>query len=94
MTQKQKKVLILIGIIAVILLVAFTVTFTEKGFYAYYQLKTEKEQLENQIDSLKNTNDSLRKEIKLLQNSDEKIEKVAREKYGMIKPGEKVYKFE
>ncbi len=84
----------MIGIMAIVLLVAFTVTFTEKGFYAYYQLKAEKERLENQIDSLKKTNDSLRKEIKLLQNSDEKIEKVAREKYGMVKPGEKIYKFE
>jgi cell division protein FtsB len=37
--------------------------------------------------------DSLRKEIELLTNDTAYIERIAREKLGMARPGEKVYKF-
>ncbi|MFW6276782.1 MAG: FtsB family cell division protein [Bacteroidota bacterium] len=35
--------------------------------------------------------DSLKQRIKMLQKDTSEIERVAREKYGMVKPGEKVY---
>jgi cell division protein FtsB len=35
--------------------------------------------------------DSLHNQIKLLENDDYEVEKIAREKYGMVKPGEKVF---
>lgn len=94
MTVAQKKILISFGAISLLLLIAFTLIFTEKGFYSYYKMKNEKEQLQLEIDSLTRVNDSLKTEIELLQTSDEKIEKVAREKFGLVKPGEKIYKFE
>ncbi|MBU2583810.1 MAG: septum formation initiator family protein [Bacteroidetes bacterium] len=94
MTAAQKKILISFGAISLLLLIAFTLIFTEKGFYSYYKMKNEKEQLQLEIDSLTRVNDSLKTEIELLQTSDEKIEKVAREKFGLVKPGEKIYKFE
>jgi len=93
-TAAQKKILISFGAISLLLLIAFTLIFTEKGFYSYYKMKNEKEQLQLEIDSLTRVNDSLKTEIELLQTSDEKIEKVAREKFGLVKPGEKIYKFE
>ena len=34
----------------------------------------------------------LQKEVEDLKTSDKKIEKVAREKYGMVKEGEEIYK--
>ena len=37
-------------------------------------------------------NTEIKKEIDELNNSDKKIEQVAREKYGMTKDGEKIYK--
>lgn len=94
MTAAQKKILISFGAISLLLLIAFTLIFTEKGFYSYYKMKNEKEQLQLEIDSLTRVNDSLKTEIELLQTSDEKVEKVAREKFGLVKPGEKIYKFE
>jgi cell division protein FtsL len=93
-TSAQKKILISFGVISLLLLIAFTLIFTEKGFYTYYKMKNEKDRLQIEVDSLKRVNDSLRMEIKLLQTRDEKIEQVAREKFGLVKPGEKIYKFE
>lgn len=94
MTNKQKKILLIFFVTAVALLIIFTLVFTEKGFYTNYKLNQEKEALKITLDSLKRINDSLRTEIELLKSDDFKIEKVAREKYGMVREGEKIYKIE
>jgi cell division protein FtsB len=67
-------------------------TFSNQGFYDYFLYRENLNELKATIDSLKKVNDSLSIEIKLLRSNPEKIEKVAREKYGLIKPGEKIYK--
>lgn len=67
-------------------------TFSPQGFYDNYLYRKKLNELQYRIDSLKRINDSLTVEIELLKSNPEKIEKVAREKYGLIKPGEKVYK--
>ena len=48
--------------------------------------------LQAHLDTLQAQNDSLRQVIWMLEHDKEYIEKVAREEYGMIKPGEKVYR--
>jgi cell division protein FtsB len=62
-----------------------------RGFIRYIKVSSEKEKLMKDIDRYKMMKHKLDSEkVKLNQN--EYIEKVAREKYNMIKPGEKVYK--
>ncbi len=68
--------------------------FSSQGFYKYYSLNRKLQQLNMKIDSLKKVNDSLKIEIELINNSDEKLEQVARERFGMIKSGEKIYKIQ
>ncbi|MCX8057249.1 MAG: septum formation initiator family protein [Ignavibacteria bacterium] len=82
--------------IALVIVLSFllVMTFSNQGFYEHYLQQKKLAELEARIDSLKKVNDSLSVEIELLKNNPEKIEKVAREKYGMIKPGEKVYKIQ
>ncbi|MBI5403818.1 MAG: septum formation initiator family protein [Ignavibacteriae bacterium] len=66
--------------------------FGSKGLMTRLKLESEKKQYEKMLnDELKKT-DSLKLEIKELNTSDRKIEKVAREKYGMTKDGEKIIK--
>ena len=48
--------------------------------------------LEAHLDTLQAQNDSLRQILWMLEHDKDYIEKVAREEYGMIKPGEKVYR--
>lgn len=86
-----KKLSLVFSIIVSVLFV-LVLTFSDQGFYDHYVYKKNLNELQNTVDSLKKVNDSLSIEIKLLKSDLEKIEKVAREKYGMIKPGEKIYK--
>ena len=66
--------------------------FGNKGIIQRFRLETEKIDLEKQLEAEHKKSDDLRKEIEELKTSDEKMEKVAREKYGMTKDGEKIYK--
>ncbi len=91
--SKKKIILYSIGII-ITGLVILVLTFSDQGFYYHYYYSKRLTELESTIDSLKKVNDSLSIEIKLLKSDPQKIESVAREKYGLIKPGEKVYKIQ
>lgn len=52
----------------------------------------ERDRIEAEIDSLHAVENALRAEIEKLKFAPEYLEKLAREKYGMAKKGEKVYK--
>ena len=62
--------------------------FGNKGILQRYRLESERKELEKQLDDEYKKAEALRKEIEELRTSDEKMEKVAREKYGMTKDGE------
>jgi Septum formation initiator len=59
--------------------------------YALYQ---ENEKTKSRIEQIEKTNEELKKKIELLKNDNLYIEKMAREELGMIKQGEKIYRFE
>ena len=50
--------------------------------------------LQAHVDQLEAENDSLRQILTMLEHDKDYIEKVAREEYGMVKPGEKVYRLQ
>lgn len=66
--------------------------FGNKGILQRYRLESERKDLEKQLDDEYKKAEVLRKEIEELRTSDEKMEKVAREKYGMTKEGETIQK--
>ncbi len=66
--------------------------FGNKGLIKRIQLESEKKELEEILKAEIKKSEELQKEIEELKSSDNKIEKVAREKYGMTKEGEKVHK--
>ncbi|HMS33989.1 MAG TPA: septum formation initiator family protein [Ignavibacteria bacterium] len=66
--------------------------FGNKGILQRYKLEAERKELEKQLDDEYKKAEVLRKEIEELRTSDEKMEKVAREKYGMTKEGETIQK--
>jgi cell division protein FtsB len=85
---------VLIGILTVFLAIAAFSVFSDKGLLTRMKMNREKERLSRMLDEEKKKQDSLKKEIELLNTSDKKIEKIAREKYGMTKEGEIIYKIE
>ena len=77
-------VAIIVGCISLIL-------FSDRGLINLWSLKKEKLEIQNEINNLRNQIALLEKEEKL--KFDEKyIEKIAREKFKMVKPGERVFK--
>ncbi|KAB2879521.1 septum formation initiator family protein [bacterium] len=85
--KKRKKVLFW----SVISVIAMTIIFGNYGAYQMVVIKRQKMNLENEIAQLKKDQAHLLKNRERIKNDLTYIEKVAREKYSMVKPGEHVY---
>lgn len=77
----------------IILISCVIYLFAREGLHLN-DLYQENERIKGKIEELKMSNKELEKRINTLKNDKLYIEKVAREELGMIKQGEKVYKFE
>ena len=66
--------------------------FNDTGIIKWYQLRTERNQIKNEIKQMLNTENLLTQEINRLENDDEYIKKIAKEKFHMVKPGEKIFR--
>jgi len=62
------------------------------GIYKIWRQKRRITQLEREIEVLKVENVRLEREVSLLERDLSYVEKIARERYGMVKEGEIVYK--
>lgn len=90
MAAKKRKNLFLYLIAAILIVGLLYLVFNEHGFIRYSKLKGELDSLNTQISNLQNDNERLKSEIDSLKKEiPAKIEKVAREKYDMIKEGER-----
>ena len=91
LAETQKKF-----IYSVMTLIAFTLAmifvFGDHGLFQLYKLKKEKNSIQKHISELRKEREVLISEKKRLENDLIYIEKLAREKYRMAKPGERVYK--
>ena len=81
------KILKIVYIIFTLILVTF-LFINDNGVIKYFNLKTEIKELNLKIESTKSQINKLNSEIDSLQNSDMKIEQVARDKYRMKYPDE------
>ena len=68
--------------------------FSDREFITLWNLKKEKIEIQEDINSLRQQIASLEKEAEKLEFDEKYIEKIAREKFRMSKPGEKVFKVE
>lgn len=89
--SKNPKLIITLLLLAIVL--GFLL-FSNYGLYTRLKLQDQKIEIINNIKAEEKTHDSLKHEIYELKNNNTEIERVAREKYGMIKPGEKVFLIE
>jgi len=70
----------------------FLFIFNDLGLLKWYQLERKKNQLKLKINKLIDIEKNLISDIDNIKNNDEYLEKMAREKFQMVKPGEKVFK--
>ncbi len=78
-------VIIVVGCISLLL-------FSDRGLINLWSLKKEKLEIQNEINYLRNQIAMLEKEEEKLKFDEKYIEKIAREKFKMVKPGERVFK--
>ena len=66
--------------------------FSDRGLINLWSLKKEKLEIQNEINDLRNQIAMLEKEQEKLKFDEKYIEKIAREKFKMVRPGERVFK--
>jgi len=86
LSTKNYAIFLIFSLFIMILLV------NEFGLIKLFDLKKQKENLEQEIAFLNQQESNLRNTIYQLQHDQEHIEKIARERYMMALPGEKVYR--
>lgn len=84
-----RKRLIVIGTLTAI--VAAFVLFSNYGVIARYKHESTVATLRNQLRVLRATEDSLRSVIQILETDTVELERLARERFGYIRPGEEVF---
>lgn len=89
----SKKFFFRFFILVVFLFILYSFFSGPYGFFRIYALFREKENLELKSKSLEAKIVDLKTKKNLLKNDDFYIEKQARERLGMAKKGEKIYKF-
>jgi cell division protein FtsB len=91
--KKLKRRRLIMAILILVPLLGF-VLFSKRGIIARVGLEMEKQTMQAEIMQVRKQQDSLRAVIEQLQSDTALIEKLAREKYGMVRPGETVYRIE
>lgn len=89
MNEAQKRRLMIVAIIGIP--IASYALFSSRGLFSRVSLEWERRSLAGRIAAAHAEQDSLRNQIVRLEQDTLLIEKIAREKYGMIKPGEKIF---
>ena len=88
-TQKQF-IQGLILLICLSLIIVFI--FGDHGLFKLYKIKNQRKKIQTHITQLRNEREQAKEKMNKIENDLNYIEKMAREKYKMVKPGEKIFK--
>jgi len=87
--QRNRGLFLIIGL--AIFVLGLLVYFAPYGCHHYLVLREDLERVNNEITMLKGQNQELRDEITLLRSDSNYIEKIARQKLGMLKKNEIIF---
>lgn len=76
---------------SVVFLFVLFILLSNHGILKRISVERQKSDIFSKIESEKRAYDSIRKRINMLEYDTLEIERIAREKFGMAKPGEKIY---
>lgn len=94
--KREKKIrtkIILLLSFVVFTFIAYSFFFGNMGYLKYIELKQNEQRLLRDINSLSAANEALKEEIRLLKTDPAYFEKFAKEKFGLVRPGELVFQF-
>ena len=66
--------------------------FGDHGLIKLYKIKNQRKKVQNHIAQLRQEKEKKEEEKNKIENDLDYIEKIAREKYKMVKPGDKIFK--
>jgi cell division protein FtsL len=81
-----------LAILFLLVLVAASV-LGNRSLLRLYQMHRDRAALEREIEQLTTTNTALADEVRQLRTDPARVEAIAREELGLVKPGELVYEF-
>ncbi|MBI5181411.1 MAG: septum formation initiator family protein [Nitrospirae bacterium] len=79
------------GFVAIYFILSFL--FSDLGFIRYIKMRATHNQLKEDISRLEDENRRFKKDAEALKSDPEYIEKLARERLGLVKEGETVYQY-
>jgi len=85
--QNRKIIFLILFVLGILLLF-----FNDMGIVMWYQLHKERNQIQAEIKHLIIEENVLTNELELLKNDGEYIKKIARERFNMVKSGEKLFR--
>ena len=91
--ERLRKTVLLGGGLLLSAYLVFSLVFGDLGLVRYFTLDKEYRNVKEDIRRLEKENGRLRQQVEALKTDPETIEKLAREKLGMVREGEKVYQF-
>lgn len=80
----------IVGFVLFLVLIGLTI-FSDYGLVNRIKLQNRRANLVEELKTYAKISDSLQNDMKMLSFDSLTIEQVAREKYGLVKPGERVY---
>ncbi len=80
------------GLLLLAFILFFYLLFDNKGVIARIRLETERTELQEKIAAAQQETEELKKQVKALEGDRKTIETIARERYGMTRKGEKLYR--
>lgn len=82
----------LVTCVVVLILFVIAAVYGDHGLIHLLRMRTEQSQLEHTAFALQQQNERLRQRIRRLQSDDHYIEKLARERLGLVRKGEIMYR--
>ena len=76
----------------ILILGSLLLLLNDMGILKWYQMKKERNNIQIEINQLILEEKSLMEELDRLENDEEYLKNIAREKFHMVKPGEKVFR--
>ena len=89
--MKARRLRLLRTVVLVVLAVSFAV-YGGQGLTRVWTLKQDVESLEREVGALRVETAQLTDEVNRLRTDPDVIERIAREKLGLVRPGERIYK--
>jgi cell division protein FtsB len=92
--MKKRRLVFLTVVILCFIYLSVSLVFGDMGLLKYIELTRTKKDLKNQVVEINRQNEEIKTQISLLKNDPFYKEKLAREEFGLSKPGEYIFQYD